>query len=86
MECSGVGWWFADYGLYRHCESCWRDVFVDEWCSVLHGDGFDECDELHVYRDSNECGGNVDCVSTIKHDHADCSHADCCSCDCCSRD
>ncbi len=85
VDCSGVGWWFADYGLYRHCESWWRVVFVDEWCSFLHGDGFNEFDELRAYGDGNECGGNVSCVSTIKHDHADCSR-DYCSRDYCSRD
>ena len=58
MECSGVGWWFDDYGVYRHCELGWRVVFVDDWCSVVHGDGFDEWYELYVYRDGNECCGD----------------------------
>jgi hypothetical protein len=63
---------------------------LDEWCSFLHGDGIDEWDELHVYGDGNECGGNVGCVSIVKHDHADCSRdyfsRDYCSRDYCSRD
>ena len=57
MDCSGVGWWFDNCGVYRHGESGWRVVLVDDWFSVMHGDEFDEWDELHVYRDSNECGG-----------------------------
>ena len=55
-------------------------MLMDKWSPFLHGDGFDEWYELHVYRDSDECGGNVGCFSIIKHDHSDCSH-DCCSCD-----
>ncbi len=58
VDCSGVGWWFDNYGVYRHGESGGTVVLVDDWSSVMHGDGFDEWYELHVYRDSNECGGD----------------------------
>ena len=57
MDCSHVGWWLVDYGLYRHGESGWADVFVDEWLAFLHGDGVDERSELLVHGDGNECGG-----------------------------
>ena len=56
MDCSRGHGWCDDYGLYRHGESWWRVVFVDEWCFVVHGNGVDEWDDIHIHRHSNECG------------------------------
>ena len=55
MDCSYRHGYLDDYGVYRHGQFGERVLFVDEWCSFLHGDGVDEWDELHVYGYGNEC-------------------------------